>query len=95
VREQALVGGLPQREVEPHLVGRHLESGAERCDVGGQQRRAAGRSERQADVGGADHLDGKPADRLADLRAEHRAAHARHHLLQRAARSGQRLQLLR
>ena len=53
VREQPLVRRLAQRQVEPHLVGGHLEPGAERGDVGGQQRRRAGRRERQPDVGRA------------------------------------------
>ena len=56
VREQPLVRGLAQGQVEPHLVGRHLEARAERGDVGRQQRRRAGRRERQPDVGRADHL---------------------------------------
>ena len=56
VREQPLVGGLAQRQVQPHLVGGHLEARAERGDVRRQQRRRAAGGERQADVGRADHL---------------------------------------
>ncbi len=92
VREQPLVRGLAQREVQPHLVGRHLEARAELGDVRRQQRRRAARRQRQPDVGRADHLERQRADGLADLGAEHRAADAAHHLLQRA---GQRGRLLR
>ena len=92
VREQPLVGGLAQREVEQHVVVGHVEALGERGDVG----RAAARPCRpgpsgQADVGGAEHLAGEPAERLPDLAAEHRAAGLAEHPDQRA---GHRLGLL-
>ena len=59
VGEEPLGGRLAQREVEAHLVGGHAEALAERRDVAGQQRRAAVVGERDADVGGAEHLAGQ------------------------------------
>lgn len=78
------MGGLAQGEVEPDFVGGHVEALAELGDVLRQQCGLAGRGERQADVGGADHLGGEGAERLADLGAEHGTAHGAHHAHQRA-----------
>ena len=74
VREQPLVGGLAEGEIEPDVVLGHVEALGEGGDVGRQQRGPAGGREREPDVGGAEHLGGETAERLADLAAEHRAA---------------------
>ena len=84
MREEPLVGGLAQGQVQPHLLLRDAQVLAERLDVHRQQRGLAGRAQRQADVGRADDLAGEHADGLPDLRAEHRAAHGAHHADQRA-----------
>ncbi len=91
VREEALVRGLTEGEVEHHVVLAHVEARGERGHVGGQQGGLAGRAERQPDVGGGEHLGGQAADRRADLGAEHRATHLAEHAQQRA---GHRLRLL-
>lgn len=82
--EEALVRGLAQREIEPHLVLRHAEVLAEPLHVQREQRGLARRAQRQADVGRTDHLARQHADGLPDLLAEHRAAHRPHHADQRA-----------
>jgi hypothetical protein len=92
VGEQALVSRLAQREVEEYVVLGDVEPVGEGGDVGRQQGGLAGRAEREADVGGGEHLGGQAAQRGADLGAEHRATHLAEHPHQR---SGHRLGLLR
>ena len=64
VGEEALVRGLAEGEVEHHVVLAHVEARGERGHVGRQQGGLAGRSEREPDVGGGEHLGGQAADRL-------------------------------
>jgi hypothetical protein len=75
VPEQTLVGRLAQGKVEPDLVIRAAEPGAELGDVLGDERGDPARPERDADIGGRDDLAGEPAEPLPDLGAEHQSAH--------------------
>jgi hypothetical protein len=78
VREQALVGGLAQGQEQPHLVLGPVQALAERGDVLRHEHAGALRPERQADVGAGGDLVGQLGQRLADLGAEHDAAHLAH-----------------
>ena len=67
VREQPLVRGLPQREVEAHVLDRDAEALAEGVDVARQQRRLRVAGEGDADVGRAHDVGGERRERLAEL----------------------------
>ncbi len=66
--------GLAQRQVEPDLVGRALETLAERRDVRRDEGGDAVRSQRDTDVGRADHLTRQAGQPLTHLGAEHQPA---------------------
>ena len=78
VGKQPGVRRFPNGKVQPDFLGRHVQAFAEGRHVGRKQGHGSG-GERQPDVGGADDLLGKGADRLAQLDTEHRAAHVRQH----------------
>jgi hypothetical protein len=88
VHEQPLRGGLAQREEQPHLVGGAVETGGELGDVLRQQDAGAGRGQRDADLAAGEDLAGEPAECLADLGAEHHAAHPAHDPGERAGHRG-------
>src|SRR3954463_10457564 len=74
--------GLAQREEQPDLVDRDLQTLAEGGHRLRQQRRTPGGTERQTDVGGADDLAGKRTQGLPELRAEEQAADLSEHAQQ-------------
>jgi len=88
--EQPLVRALAQCEVQADVLVGEPQALGELRHVVRDQYRLAGRSQRQADVGGADHLAGELAQRLTDLGAEDRAAELAEHA---AHRAGQLLRL--
>jgi hypothetical protein len=90
VAEEAVVGGLAQRDVQPHLVGGQLQALGEPREVRRQQRPDAG-AERQADVAGGQHLRAERAEPLPDLPAEHHAADPAQHPAE-PARTAERAQ---
>ena len=83
VGEEALVGGLAQREVEQHVVVAHVEAVGERRHVARHERGRAGGAEGEPDVGRRQHLAGQPAERGADLAGDHRAGGLADHPEQR------------
>ena len=91
VREQPLVGGLAEAQVEEDVVLGHVEPLGEGLDVVRHERGLAGRAERQPDVAGGEHLAGETAERGTDLAAEHRPAGLAEHPDERP---GHRLGLL-
>ena len=82
VPEQPRVGELAHGEVEPHLVDRDVEPGAEGVHVLGDEGRLAvfAVEQRDADVAARDDLVGELADHLAELHREQGAADVAHEL---------------
>ena len=93
--EQSLVRGLTQRHIKPDVVGGDAEPGAVCGDVARHQRRALLRTQREADVGRAEHLGRQPAEPLTDLRTEHRPRQLLHHAEQRPGHAHPALRLRR
>ena len=65
--DQSCVGRLAERKIEPHLVRRQVQPGAELGDVRRHQCDLPGRQQRKSDLAGADHLPGQGAQSLAQL----------------------------
>ena len=78
---------LAERQEQPYLLlvdGQALPEGA---DAGRQQRGRARRPQREADIGGADHLLGQSAHGGTRLAADHHPADLAHHLAEPAERA--------
>ena len=84
MREEPLVRGLAQRQVEPDVVRVDADAIPELLGIAGQDRARRGRQQRDADVARAHHLPREGGEGVAELHAEGRRAellrHAEHGL---------------